>query len=155
MRIFIVATVFFFSAGLSFGTELYIPQVKTTAGQTVEIPIMIDHIDNLAGIKLKLKYDANILKFMEGTKTKHTSPLMHVVNDKNPGVLIIVMAGAKGIKGKEIALFLLKFKTHKDLKSQISTKLSITELQLMGDDLKDIKCTVKVNEVVISPSAHP
>ncbi len=156
MRIcFIIAVVITLSAGLAFGTELYIPQIKTTAGQTVEIPIMIDHIDNLAGIKLKLKYDPNILEFMEGTKTKHTSPLMHVVNDKNPGVLIIVMAGAKGIKGKEIALFLLKFKTHKDLKSQISTKLSITELQLMGDDLKDIKCTVKVNEVVISPSAHP
>ena len=33
-------------------TELSIPEIKGNAGQTIDIPIMIDTVDNLAGVKI-------------------------------------------------------------------------------------------------------
>lgn len=147
----ILVVLFFFSAGAGFATELYIPQAKAKPGKVIEVPIMIDQVDNLAGVKLVLKYDAKVLEYLSGDKTKYTAPLMHVVNDKKPGVLVIVMAGAKGIAGKKIPIFILKFKTNAGLKSKTSAGLEIKELQLMSDALKDVECKIKVGDVVVSP----
>jgi hypothetical protein len=148
---FFIAAVFFLLSDVALATELYIPRVNAKPGKTIEIPIMIDKTDNLAGIKMVLKYDAKVLEYISGEKTKHTSPLMHVVNDKNPGVLVIVMAGAKGIAGKDMALFTLKFKAKAGLKTKTSAGIAIRELQLMSDQLKDIECKIKINDVVVSP----
>ncbi|MBW2558471.1 MAG: hypothetical protein JRD69_06540 [Deltaproteobacteria bacterium] len=43
-----------------FATRIYIPAVKGEPGQSVEIPVMIDHVDNLAGVKLVMEYDYRI-----------------------------------------------------------------------------------------------
>ena len=151
---FFITVVFVVLVHSAQATELYIPKITANPGQIVDIPIMIDQTDNLAGIKLKLPYDDKVLTYIEGNKTKHTSSLMHVVNDKKSGVLIIVMAGAKGIAGKNMPLFVLKFKANQEIKAKVATKLSISELQLMGDDLKDIKCTVKINELLVLPKSE-
>lgn len=133
------------------GTELSIPALKGVSGQTIDIPIMIDQVDNLAGVKLVMKYDPEILTFKRGTKTKHTNSLMHIVNDKKPGLLIVVMAGARGIKGKDFSILNLTFAIKKGLKGNYTTKIEITELQLMSDKLKDIKCNITVHPLVIFP----
>lgn len=137
-------------ASISFAAEIYIPEVKGWAGKPIEVPVMIDQVDNLAGIKLVIKYDPEILTYKKGDKTEHTSSLMHIVNNKKPGLLIAVMAGAKGIKGKNFPILLLTFEVKKDLKHNLSTKLDITELQLMSDSLKDIKGTIRINPLIIS-----
>jgi hypothetical protein len=133
------------------GTELYIPLVEGKSGQAVHVPIMIDQVDNLAGVKLILKYDPQILTFKKGTKTKQTTSLMHIVNDKKPGLLIVVMAGARGIKGKEFPILKLTFEIKKDLKGNHSTHLKITEAQLMSDQLKDLKTKITLNPIIILP----
>lgn len=133
------------------GAELYIPALKGQSGQSVDIPIMIDQVDNLAGVKLIMKYDPEILTFKKGTRTKHTSSLMHIVNDKKPGVLIVVMAGARGIKGKDFSILNLTFTIKQGLKGNHTTKIEITEVQLMSDKLKDIKCNIKVSPLNILP----
>ena len=133
------------------GTELYIPALKGQSGQSVDIPIMIDQVDNLAGVKLIMRYDPEILTFKKGMRTKHTSSLMHIINDKKPGILIVVMAGAKGIKGKDFSIIKLTFVIKKELKGNHTTQIKITEVQLMSDKLKDIKCNVKVGPLIISP----
>lgn len=112
---------------------------------------MIDQVDNLAGVKLVIKYDPETLTFKRGTKTKHTNSLMHIVNDKKPGLLIVVMAGARGIKGKDFSILNLTFAIKKGLKENHTIKIEITELQLMSDKLKDIKCNITVHPLVISP----
>ena len=124
-------------------TELYIPGTKATAGQSIDFPVMIDQVDNLAGIKMVIKYDAKILTFRKAVKTKHTSSLMHIANNKKPGVLIIVMAGAKGIQGKNFPLLLLEFDLKKGLKRDRSIKINITRIQMMSDQLKNIKCSIR------------
>ena len=143
-----------FAAAAS-ATEVSLPTLKGKPGQTVEIPVMIDQAGNIAGVKLVITYDKNLLTYREGHKTKETAPLMHIINDKNPGRLIVVMAGARGISGSNFPLVLFKFEIKKDAPAPSQTKLDITEIQLMGEDLKDIKAGVKAGVLTIgnSPAA--
>ena len=138
-------------AYVAWGAVVYVPEVDGKSGESVDIPIMIDQADNLAGVKLVMEYDSKILFFQKGAKTSHTDSLMHIINDKTPGKLIIVMAGAKGIKGKAFPIFTLTFKIKKGLKENRKTQLAITEVQLMTDEIKDIKCEIKVKPLMISP----
>jgi hypothetical protein len=133
------------------GVELSIPEVTTESGKTVEIPLFIDRIDNLAGVKLVMRYDSELLTYKKGVRGEKATSLMHVVNDKNPGRLVVVMAGARGIKGENFPIFTLTFETKKKLKKPHTTTIQIDEIQLMGDDLKNIKCQTKVKPIVITP----
>jgi len=132
-------------------TEIKIPPLEGKSGQPITIPVMVDRVDNLAGVKMVIKYDPKILIFKKGSKTKHTDSLMHIVNDKKPGLLIVVMAGARGIKGKEFSILNLLFEIKKGIKKKHNTTLEISEVQMMSDKLKNIKSTVKVNPLIILP----
>jgi hypothetical protein len=131
--------------------EISIPSVTTRSGQTVDVLIMVREVDNLAGVKLVMTFDPEILTFKSGVKTKATESLMHVINDKKPGLLIIVMAGARGISGKDAGLFKLTFGTKEGLKENHTTRIEIKEAQLMSDQLKEIKCRIVINPVTILP----
>jgi len=151
-----IALIFFLFISLSWqgsvgATEIRIPPITARPSQTIDIPIVIDEVDNLAGVKLVMSYDPEILVFKKGAKTKQTDSLMHVVNDKKPGQLIVVMAGAKGIKGKDASIFTLTFDVKAGLKGNHVTKIAITEVQLMSDQLKEIKCNVVIDPITISP----
>ena len=115
------------------------------------MPVMIDQVDNLAGIKLVMKYDADILTFKQAARTKQTSSLMHIVNNKKPGLLIAVMAGAKGISGSNMAILILSFHVNEGVNAGTETRLRVTEVQLMSDQLKEIACDIRVNPIRISP----
>lgn len=137
--------------GLVNATEIRIYPITTSPSQTIDVPIIIDEVDNLAGVKLVMSYDAEILVFKKGAKTKETDSLMHVVNDKKPGEVIVVMAGARGIKGKNFPLFTLTFDVKPGLTGNHVTKIAIIEAQLMSDQLKEINYTVTVNPITIAP----
>jgi hypothetical protein len=111
----------------------------------------LDEVENLAGVKLVMTYDAELLSFKKGTRTKETGSLMHVVNDKKPGQVIVVLAGARGIKGKNVPIFTLAFDVKSGLKGNHVTKIAVTEAQLMSDQLKEIKCNVVVDPIILSP----
>lgn len=139
------------AASTAWGTELQIPPLKAKAGQEVRVPLVLDQIGNLAGVKLVLQYDKEILTFREGNKSPATQSLMHIINDKTPGKLIIVMAGARGIQGKGVTILTLDFTVKKGVEGGITTVIEIPEVQLMGDDLKEIECKVKPGTLVIQP----
>jgi hypothetical protein len=140
---------FLFHSASSYGTELYIPALTARAGQTLEVPIRIDQVDNLAGIKIVMTYDPELLVFKKAAKTDNSSSLMHIVNDKKPGLIIVVMAGAKGIKGNDFSILTLFFNIKPGLKANHTTRIKITEAQLMSDELKDIKFTTAAKPIVI------
>ncbi len=138
-----------FQAEADNATELRVPSIKGKSGQSIVVPLIIDRIENLAGVKVVMKYDPDILMFKKGEKTRQTTSLMHIINDKKPGLLIMVMAGAKGIQGRDVSILLLTFEIKKNRKADPSDWLRITELQLMSDQLKDIKCSTKIGELTI------
>jgi hypothetical protein len=140
---------FLFCSSPAFGTELSIPALSALAGQTLEVPIRIDQVDNLAGIKIVMTYDPELLVFKKAAKTPSTTSLMHIVNDRKPGVIIVVMAGAMGIKGKDLSILTLSFSIKQGLKGNHTTRIKITEAQLMSDELKDIKFTIATKPISI------
>lgn len=143
----IIITLFAF---VSYGSELEIPQIKAAPGQTIRIPIIVEKVDNLAGLKLTVEYDTEILTYRDGRKTSHTDSMMHIVNDKNPGRLIIVMAGARGVKGEQLPVFSLLFDINPNLKGNRNAGLSIKEVQLMSDKLEEFSSKVYSGTVYIS-----
>jgi hypothetical protein len=151
IRLMMVIFIFFCAESVSLSTEIHFCTVKGKPGQNIEIPIIIDEINNLAGIKLVLKYDPELLVFKEGVNTKHSSSLMQIVNDKTPGRLILVMAGAKGIGGKDLEIMVVKFGIKKGISGNRTAQIEITELQLMDDQLKEINAKTKTGSVLISP----
>ncbi len=139
------------AASTAWGAELRIPDTKGKSGQEVRVPLVIDQTANLAGVKLILHYNKELLAFQEGVKSQSTQSLMHIINDKTPGKLIIVMAGARGIQGKEMTILTLTFAIKKGLTGNQTTTIEAPEVQLMGDDLKEIECKVKPGTLVILP----
>ena len=150
-RSIIVLLLLLIIEGTALGVEIIIPHLKVKPGETIDLPVIIDTADNLAGVKLVINYDKELLNFKEGNTTKHTRSLMLVINDKQPGRLIVVMAGAKGISGKDLPLINLTFAVKKDLPNARSTRLEIVENQLMSEQLKEIKATINIKPVDITP----
>jgi Cohesin domain len=118
----------FLRAAPAWGVELQIPSLKGKAGQEIKVPLVLDQVGNLAGVKLVLHYDKDILVFKEGSKSEATQSLMHIINDKTPGKLIIVMAGARGIQGKEITILALTFGIKKGVAGNHAKAIEISEV---------------------------
>jgi len=118
--------------------------LKAAPGQPVEVPVIIDHIDNLAGMKLVFGYDKDALTYQSTAKAKEAASLIHIVNDKRPGLLIAVMAGARGIKGENLAVLTFTFEVDENIPPGTSLSFRITESQLMSDKLKDVDHRVTI-----------
>ena len=131
------------SAATVFGAELNVPVVAGTQGEVVKLPVTVDKVEKLAGIKLAMVYDLNVLKFQKAEKTPYTANMLHVVNDRVPGKLIIVLAAAKGFDGEKAALVELTFELLKDVKKEDKIALQITGAELMNDKLKRIEVNLK------------
>jgi hypothetical protein len=135
----VVALLLCVTVSIAFGAELNVPVVSGSQGDIVKLPVIIDKVDNLAGIKLSLSYDKNTLKFIKAEKTTYTANMLHVVNDKVPGRLIIVMAAARGFTGENAPLVEMSFELLKDVKKEDNVIVQIIEAELMNDKLQRIK----------------
>lgn len=134
----------------SHGAELYTAPARTNSGSRISIPIIIDQVQGLAGLKLVVTYDKDALKFKEGQKTRISQSLMHVVNDQKPGRLVVVMAGATGVGGRDITLIDLVFTVAMAAGNPGGVKLDVQEVQLMSEQLKEIPCTVRAKTFVVN-----
>jgi len=132
----------FWPGAPAFGAELrlMLPAVQAKTGQEIRVPVAVDQADRLAGIKLVFHYDKEALTFKGGARSKSADAMMHVINDKTPGKLIVVMAAARGISGRDVALLTLFFTVKKAAADGKTFAIRIVDCQLMGDDLKDIPC---------------
>jgi len=134
--LYILVSLILIPHSISAATLKLVP-TKTTS--SFQLTLEINKVEKLAGLKISLTYPDKILQFKTATKTKATSSFMHVVNDKNPGKLIIVMASAKGISGSNVGLFNLDFKIIEN-SSASSVSIDMTTCQLMTEDLKELSC---------------
>jgi len=152
-KLTIICLTILYISKVCFGVELHIPKKEVRAGEVISIPLIIDKVENLAGVKLVLKYDKKLMIFKKGKKSPQTASLMHIINDKIPGRLILVMAGAKGVKGENFPIITLVFQIKRDITEKHNTKLEITEIQMMSDKLKEIGCSLKIEPLIINPNS--
>ncbi|CAN2041181.1 hypothetical protein GMMP15_360022 [Candidatus Magnetomoraceae bacterium gMMP-15] len=132
--------------------ELLIPAQTGFSGESIKVPVIISYIDNMAGIKLVLEYDHKVLSFQNGKKTSVSSSLMHIINKKTPGKLIIVMAGARGISIIDNSPILhLFFMVNKNT-GPLTTNINVKDIQIMSDNLKEVHCNIKTELIAIEPN---
>ena len=149
-RIFVQVCCLFCLGGLGQAVEVSTPAATITSGETLSVPVMIDAVDNLAGIKLVIVYDAQILEFQKAIKGQKAGSLMHVVNSKIPGRVVVVMAGARGIKGENFPIVTLNFLAKPCSQNSCPSNLKISEAELMSDKLKDIEFSIKSQPVIVA-----
>lgn len=107
---------------------------------STQFVVKTDKIEMLAGMKLVLTYPKEYLKYKEAHKGDKLNSFMHVINDKTPGKLVLVMASASGISGEDIVLFKISFEKVDDTKEQYD--LSPTNCELMSEMLEPIECKI-------------
>jgi hypothetical protein len=147
--------------------EVFIPPLEAAPGDVVEVPVMVDSVENMAGVKLVMTYDPAVLEYKGGGKTGHTDSLMHIINDRDPGRLIAVMAGARGIKGENFPLLRLRFKVSEALggerctegkrgtederskEGKRGTEIRITHVEMMSEQLVPIDCKTRTTPLHI------
>jgi len=157
-RLFIFTSFYFFIVSVSFlfcaekKAQLIFSQMSVNPGQTLEIPVLLKNVPNMAGIKLAIQYDKDLLTYLRSEKTKTTASLMHIVNDKHPGKLIIVMAGARGVALNNQSIMNLFFKVKENISKSVDTKFKINELQLMSDNLKELAYEFQIAPIHIKAS---
>lgn len=74
---------------------------------------------------------------------------MHVVNDKVPGRLIIVMAGARGISGKNFPLITLRFRSVAPIKDKMAVEIKIDHIEMMNEALKPVSGRVNLKAIAL------
>jgi len=134
--------------------QLIFSELSVKPGQKFEIPVLLNDVPNMAGIKLALKFDKDLLTYVKSEKTKITASLMHIVNDKHPGKLVIVMAGARGVEVNNQSIMNLFFKVNDNITKPVDTKFIITELQLMSDSLKELAYEFNIHPIHIKASGN-
>lgn len=147
MRKFFLASVIFisiiFTALISVSAELKAQRVNNKETNTVEINISTIDAQDLAGLKVVLHYDLQKLKYKNLSKSKETKAMMHVVNDKNPGTLIIVMASATGQQTADFDLFTISFEKLTELDGQTPLEIKVKNVEMMSAALIEIPCSTK------------
>jgi len=134
--------------------QLIFSEMSVNPGQKIEIPVLLNNVPNMAGIKLAFKFDKDLLTYVKSEKTKTTASLMHIVNDKHPGKLVIVMAGARGVAVNNQPVMNLFFSVNKNIPKQVDTRFKVTELQLMSDSLKELAYELKIHPIHIKASKN-
>lgn len=123
-------------------------------GEPLEIPVTVTGARRLAGVKLTISYDRSLLTFDAMKKTPFSSGMMHVVNDKTPGRLIVVMASATGIPKQDYPLMSLVFKPTGPVEEMRTVALKVEQAEMMDEALKSIMPTVKVEPIMLWPAKN-
>ena len=109
----------------------------------LRLSLVIDRADKIAGMKVVISFDKETLVLKHAGKSKETLSFLHVVNDKIPGQIIFVMASAKGISGENLTLCRFEF-SKLDSNKLENNYITMTQIQIMNEDLKEIKGNLPV-----------
>lgn len=141
--------------GVAGAAEIAVGNAGGSAGERVNVPVTARGVENLAGVKLVMTYDADKLAFEQADKTPLTTSLMHIVNSKKAGRLIVVMAGARGVKADDGAILDMRFRISEGETDPGTTRIELTEVQVMSDQLKEIQAEAKSGVVALNGPPEP
>lgn len=135
-------TVFFCLQGVSKGNDAaettLNTQITSNSDKTVLVELFLDKVELLAGMKVVMSYEKNVLQYKSMEKSASTQSLMSIANDKVHGKLIVVMAGAKGISGTNLPLMKLNFVSNHPVLTLDKINFSINSAEFMSEKLKNI-----------------
>lgn len=125
-------------AGPAAAAEIVVGSPAGKPGESVTVPVYARGVENLAGVKLVLTYDADRLTFEQADKTPLTTSLMHIVNSKKAGRLIVVMAGARGVNAEDGTILDLRFRVPEGKTKPGTAAIELQQVQVMSDKLQEV-----------------
>jgi hypothetical protein len=125
-------------AGTAAAAEIVVGQADGKPGESVTVPVYAKGVENLAGVKLVLTYDPDKLTFEQADKTPLTTSLMHIVNSKKAGRLIVVMAGARGVNAEDGTILDLRFRVPEGQTDSATAEIKLQQVEVMSDKLKEV-----------------
>lgn len=131
--------------------ELRIPDRQVRPGEAVVVPVMVDAVERLAGVKMVLLYDRRLLDFVSLERGPAAAAMLQVVNDRIPGKLIVVMACARGIQIRNQPLCTITFHPRNRGTAPEKTRLHLTRADLVREDLVPILATSRIGVVSFLP----
>ncbi len=143
------------AASGAWGAVLSLSGGTVAPAADLAVEVGLDKAENLAGMKLVLSYDPELLIFKEAQKSPAARAMMFMVNDKTPGRLILVMAAAQGIQGEPLQLVKMRFTAAGGLKKAQKTRITVQESQLMSDQLQEIAHAVESASIQLSAPPDP
>lgn len=133
---------------------LSIEPVTALSGQSLAVPVLIAPVEQLAGVKIVLRYDPRRLAYEKAETSETTAGWMRVINDKTPGKLVIVMAGAKGIHADSLALIRLYFKAAPGLKEKTTVRIQAVEMEMVSEAIRPIPCRFSGGDITLLPERN-
>jgi hypothetical protein len=124
-------------------------------GDKVRLKLVLNDVPNLAGLKVVLGYDADLMEYVGFRKAPVADTLMHMVNPKQKGRVIVVMAGAQGIAldNEPVMEVILQLKELSGQDIPATTKVRILEVEAMADTLEPIHVQTRDGAVTITGGA--
>lgn len=125
--------------------KLLIAVQTTEAGSpTTSLRVSVKDAPDLAGLKFVFEFNRNNYTYKEFDKSATTESMLHVVNDKYPGKLIVVMASATGQPTPDAELFTLRFSQIVSTLKPADLGFKVSKTELMSAHLAQIPCTETV-----------
>ncbi len=142
LHVFVLFFALFSFSSLVYAAEVSLVLVApTSSSPQYRVSVKIDQADKLAGLKIIITHDKKQFEFVKSQKSAATNSFMHIANDKKDGQVVVVMASAKGVSGKDVNLLDLEYKSAQQDAGGSPPVLKITQCELMSEDLKEIPCS--------------
>jgi len=130
--------------------QVELPKLTAKPGEVISLPLTVKNVDNLAGLKIILNYDSDLLNYKGLQKADIVKSLMHTVNSGVKDKLIVVMAGAKGKKIENAPVLKLKFKlAPKGFNNKQTINININSIKIMSDELNKTEVDLQHGKIKV------
>ena len=128
--------------------ELRIPDVQFGQRNILEVPVIVDRAERLSAVKMALWYDQDLFAFKKVIKAAEAKSLLHAVNHRTPGILVVAMAGARGVRAENLKVITLVFELKPHAADQTPIPFMVRESRLVDEELKNIDHSVSVGKIL-------
>lgn len=155
----ILAILHIFPAGTAAQDQPLVAFPKITADleNSIAIAMLVSGVDNLAGLQAVISYDPQVLRYDKEHTPSRARSFLHLVNARTPGILRVVMAGAKGIPfdNQEIIRFFFHSVPPASSMKIRSTPVKIRTIRMLNDQLKPFAVMSRDGKIVFEQGLSP
>jgi len=138
-----------------FGATVSMPDADLSAGETVEVPVMIDNAAGVAGFQFTLSYDPSALQAVGAVAGELTSGWMVKANTATSGQLSVagVDSSLKGLGSVKGSLAKMQFKAVS--KKSDRSKVSFSVCKLSDSGGAKIAATCTAGQIRVTAAGKP
>jgi hypothetical protein len=137
------------------GRRLIIPDLNTSPGDTITVPINVTDATGVAGANIVVTYDKSVLTIKEVKTTILSSGMNLIDNSETIGEVTLAMASTKGIAEGSGAIVEIIFEVSATAKSGAKSPLKFKEAMLYDELGNDIQVQAEDGNLRIEVAPQP